>query len=131
VGNPASSLKRDGYHYCCINYQRLLAHRVAWKIMTGEDPIEIDHIDGNRSNNKWSNLRNGTRSDNLRNIALKRTNKSGYHGVRFSKRQQKWVAYITIGSFDKKEDAVEARKKYEVLLGFHANHGRMTGEKEL
>ena len=39
--------------------------------MTGADPIEVDHIDGNRSNNKWSNLRNGTRSDNQRNTAFK------------------------------------------------------------
>lgn len=124
AGKRASSLKRDGYHYCCVNYQRLLAHRVAWKIMTGEDPIEIDHIDGNRSNNRWSNLRNGTRSDNQRNTSLRTNNRSGHHGVYFSLQRQKWVASIIIGTFDKKEDAVEARKKYEELLGFHPNHGR-------
>src|SRR4029077_18210154 len=51
AGNPAASLKKDGYVYCCFKCGRWLAHRVAWKIMTGEDPNEVDHIDGNRSNN--------------------------------------------------------------------------------
>jgi hypothetical protein len=116
--------KHDGYWYGRIFYQQVLAHRVAWKIMTGADPIEVDHIDGNRGNNKWSNLRNGTRSDNQRNTSLKSTNTSGYHGVSFSKRQQKWIASIWLGSFDSKEEAITVRKKYETLLGFHTNHGR-------
>jgi hypothetical protein len=124
AGKLASTLKPDGYCYVHFNYRTELVHRLAHKIMTGEDPVEIDHVDGNRSNNKWSNLRDGTRTDNLRNVALKRSNKSGYHGVSFSKRQQKWTAYITIGAFDSKEEAVAARKKHEVILGFHSNHGR-------
>ena len=126
AGKPATSLKSDGYRYTHLNYRTLLAHRIAWKIMTGVDPVEIDHIDGNRSNNKWSNLKNGTRSDNQRNISIKSNNTSGYHGVSFSKRQQKWIASIWIGSFDSKEEAIAERRKYEVLLGFHPNHGRTT-----
>jgi hypothetical protein len=124
AGKSAACLKADGYRYMHLNYRTELVHRVAHKIMTGEDPVEIDHIDGNRSNNKWSNLRNGSRSDNFRNLALRRTNTSGHHGVSFSKKQQKWVASITIGTFDKMEDAVKARKIVEASLGFHANHGR-------
>jgi hypothetical protein len=124
AGKLATSLKSDGYRYTHLNYRTLLAHRIAWKIMTGADPIEIDHIDGDRSNNRWTNLRNGTRSDNQRNTALK-SNTSGYHGVSFSKKQQKWTASIQIGTFDSKEAAVEARKKYEALLGYHPNHGRL------
>lgn len=92
--------------------------------MTGEDPNEVDHIDGNRSNNKWSNLRNGTRSDNLRNIALKRNNTSGHHGVHFSKQRQQWTVTIGVGSFDSKEEAIAARKRAEEMLGYHPNHGR-------
>jgi hypothetical protein len=124
AGKPATSLKKDGYVYCCFNYERWLAHRVAWKIMTGEDPNEIDHIDGDRGNNKWSNLKDGSKSDNLRNLALKRNNTSGYHGVAFSKRQQKWTASIWVGTFDSKEEAIAARKKAEELFGYHTNHGR-------
>jgi HNH endonuclease len=123
AGQPAATLKK-GYWYLTINYQKLLAHRVAYKIMTGVDPIEVDHIDGNRSNNKWSNLRNGTRSENARNTALKSNNTSGHHGVYFSPRAQKWRANIALGAFDSKEQAIEARKHAEAILGFNPNHGR-------
>ena len=124
AGKPAATCKADGYHYIHLNYRTELAHRLAWKIMTGKDPVEIDHIDGNRSNNKWSNLRNGTRSDNFRNLSLRKNNKSGCHGVHFSKRQQKWTAVLNLGTFDSKDEAIAVRKKYEALLGFHPNHGR-------
>jgi hypothetical protein len=124
AGKPAATLKADGYCYIRLGDRAYLAHRVAHKIMTGLDPVEIDHIDGNRSNNKWGNLRNGTRTDNLRNLRLKRNNTSGHHGVAFNKRQQKWTAYITLGAFDNKEEAIVARKRVELALGFHPNHGR-------
>jgi hypothetical protein len=124
AGKPATSLKKDGYRYVHFNYRTESAHRVAYKIMTGLDALEIDHIDGNRSNNKWTNLKNGTRTDNLHNLRLKSNNKSGCHGVSFSKRQQKWTASITIGTFDSKEEAIAARKRAEKLFGFHPNHGR-------
>ncbi len=124
AGRLAVCLKPDGYHYIHLDYKTLLAHRVAWKIMTGADPVEIDHIDGNRSNNKWSNLKNGTRSDNLRNVRLKSNNTSGYHGVRFGKREQKWIAIIQVGTFNSKDEAITARKKAEVLLGYSKTHGR-------
>lgn len=124
LGRSAASLKSDGYWYTHFNYRTLLVHRIAWKIMTGEDPVEVDHIDGNRSNNKWTNLKNGTRSENQRNTALKSNNKSGHHGVRFSTRQQKWTAIINVGSFDSKEEAVAERKKVETALGYSSGHGR-------
>ena len=60
-----------GYRCGRLGYQYVLAHRVIWKLMTGEEPKEIDHIDGNRSNNKWQNLRSVTASDNRRNTRLK------------------------------------------------------------
>ena len=124
AGKSASTIKPDGYCYIHLNYRTELAHRLIWKIMTGVDPVEIDHIDGDRSNNKWVNLRDGTRSDNQRNTALRRDNKSRTVGVSFSKRQQKWIASIWLGSFDSQEEAITIRKKYEHLLGYHPNHGR-------
>jgi hypothetical protein len=126
AGKPAMCLKGDGYHYIHLNYRTVLAHRAAWKIMTGQDPIEIDHVDGNRSNNKWSNLKNGTRADNLRNVRRRPSNTSGYTGVRFAKKEQKWIADIRVGTFDSREEAAAARKKAEALLGYSPNHGRET-----
>jgi hypothetical protein len=56
-----------GYRCGRLNYQYVLAHRVIWKLMTGEEANEIDHIDGNRGNNTWNNLRSVTTSINRRN----------------------------------------------------------------
>lgn len=81
AGTRAFSENREtGYVRGPIFRRTYRAHRVAYAIMTGEWPKEeIDHIDGIRSNNKWSNLRAATRSENCRN---KRTHsRSGYKGV--------------------------------------------------
>lgn len=47
-----------------------LAHRIAWKMVTGNEPIDIDHKDGDPTNNRWSNLREATDHQNLRNSKL-------------------------------------------------------------
>ncbi len=64
-----------------------LAHRCIWKLMTGEDPgkLEIDHINGDRTDNSWSNLRLATRQQNMSNL-------SGEGSVRYDKRRKHWRA---------------------------------------
>jgi len=91
--------------------QRL--HRVILGL-TPSDPA-VDHIDGNPLNNRRSNLRLATVSQNNANCKKRRTNKSGYKGVSFSKERQKWAAYIKyenktygLGRFDNVEDAARA-----------------------
>jgi hypothetical protein len=76
---------------------RALAHRVAWLYMTGEWPAgDIDHINNNRSDNRFSNLRPATRSLNIANSTKKKSNSSGFKGVSFSKANRKWFAKITV-----------------------------------
>src|SRR5437879_1070269 len=58
-----------GYRCGRLNRDYVMAHRVIWKLMTGNDPIQVDHIDGDRSNNRWENLRDVTASENRRNTA--------------------------------------------------------------
>lgn len=106
-------------------------HRVIWLYMTGEWPDQVDHIDGDRSNNKWENLRNVNRSQNLRNQKVRSTNTSGVMGVHWYKNLCKWVATIYaenrnihLGYFSCIAHAVRARKEAEVKYGFHPNHGR-------
>lgn len=74
------------------------AHRLAWLYMTGSWPNgEIDHIDLNPSNNRWSNLRLATRSTNIANTRKRADNMSGAKGVyRGEGRKRPWRAEITV-----------------------------------
>lgn len=104
-----------------INRRKYLLHRLAFLYMTGKMPdLHIDHIDHNGLNNRWANLRQVTRSENLRNSRLSVNNKSGNKGVSFYIRNGKWRAAINadgkkrhLGYFIDKQDAINARKEAE------------------
>lgn len=131
VGDKAGSINDQGYIILTINLRRYRGHRLAWFYMTGSWPVgEIDHEDGIRSNNSWSNLRDVPRLENKRNQGRITTNTSGYNGVMWYKAGQKWHAQISIsgekihlGYFEDIEDAIKARKDAEDLYGFHETHG--------
>lgn len=131
AGKPAICSKNpQGYCRGSILRQPVAAHRVIWKMVTGEEPLEIDHINGNRSDNRFCNLRSVTRAANTRNRQIPTHNTSGVIGV--SRRANgKWYAQMRyrgeqfyLGTYDAMEDAVRARKAAERRLGFHPNHGR-------
>lgn len=61
--------------------------------------FEVDHINGNRLDNRKANLRKATRSENMRNRKIAKNNKSGFKGVWFNTKRDRWVAYI---KFDNK-----------------------------
>ena len=68
IDDPVGHRRHDGYLTIGMQGREYLGHRVAWFLMTGEFPEqEIDHIDGDPSNNKWNNLRLATRAENNRN----------------------------------------------------------------
>jgi hypothetical protein len=84
-----------GYRYMTIgiNKKNHMAHIVAWVYMTGNYPSsEIDHFDGDGFNNKWVNLRPATRKQNMENTSLFSTNTSGYRGVTWYRKNNKWGA---------------------------------------
>lgn len=133
AGNFADGVRDSyGYRIVSLNNIKLKAHHVVWAIHFGRDPeFNIDHIDGNPANNKIENLRDVDHKTNCMNKAIQSNNKSGATGVRWHKKSSKWCASIKkdgvsthIGLFAKIEDAIMARKKYEINLGFHKNHGR-------
>lgn len=127
-----TSVHGEGYRCGRVLDKHKLAHRVVWAIQTGEWPAsDVDHIDGDRSNNAWANLRSVTRIENMRNAKRFKSNTSGHVGVWWSAATSMWIAEIkvggeklTIGSFDRIEDAAAARKTAEAQHGFHKNHGR-------
>ncbi|MCK4758405.1 MAG: HNH endonuclease [Candidatus Aminicenantes bacterium] len=121
-----------GYIKIIINKKPYLAHRLAWLYMTGEWPVEdTDHIDHVRDNNRWNNLREVSRSENLKNQSMRKSNSSGITGVSWNKLRDKWKVQINLDGVRKtllqSKDFFEAccvRKSAENRYGFHANHGR-------
>tara|TARA_R110000850_G_scaffold29148_2_gene80695 strand:+ start:473 stop:973 length:501 start_codon:yes stop_codon:yes gene_type:complete len=138
--SPAGNTKKNsiagcdnghGYIRIRIDGGRFRAHRLAWLYITGCHPTEqIDHINGNRSDNRIKNLREVSQLNNNRNRGINSNNTSGFTGVTFDKSTGKWIAQIEvkgfnhlIGRFINKSDAVKARVEKEIELGFHINHG--------
>jgi hypothetical protein len=98
AGAIAGSIHNQGYIQICIDYNVLLAHRVAWFYVHGIWSIEIDHRDHDKTNNKLSNLRDVSRSGNMQNqVAASKRNKSGYLGVDFKKDHLQYRATIRVG----------------------------------
>jgi hypothetical protein len=103
-----------GYLQVRVDRRLFTVHRVIWCWMTGEWPQgEVDHIDGNRSNNRWSNLRLATREQNEANKRTREGKIGGAKGV--YAHRGRWRALITVagkriylGVFDRHEDAVSA-----------------------
>jgi hypothetical protein len=88
-----------GYKHGQLDGRQLRAHRVVWALCKGEwPPHDIDHVDGNRTNNRLGNLRAVTRAENHRNRRTSSTNTSGVMGVSWNKRSRKWRAYIDLGA---------------------------------
>ena len=110
-----------GYGYLLISVDTKLykAHRLAWLYVHGAWPdSDIDHINGIRDDNRWGNLREATRSENMQNQTLSKKNTSGEAGVSWDKQSRKWAATITfnrrtihLGRFSDKLDAAAAYAK--------------------
>lgn len=116
---------RKGYRYGSIANEKMRAHRVIWKMQHGFEPAEIDHINGDPSDNRLSNLRASTRQQNGKNLAVRASNTSGKTGVRYHPVKQNWQAYICVntrflhlGCFATFEAAVAARAKAEQKYSF-------------
>lgn len=123
---------RMKYFSLTIMYRQYMAHRVAWLLYYGSWPtMLIGHEDGDGRNNRISNLRLVTNSQNAKNVK-KVPSKSGHTGVRWHSIGKKWNARIkadgvehSLGLYDDIEDAIAARKAAEVKYGFHPNHGKV------
>lgn len=133
VGDPAGYVKRQtGYSTIRVLGGRYAAHRLAFLYMSGVTPkADVDHINGNRSDNRWDNLREVTRVENTRNRKIPSSNTSGVIGVYWGAARNRWVATISlaqknvvVGAFKDFADAVAARKLAEQQYGYHPNHGR-------
>lgn len=97
AGNIAGCRQSRGYWQIRINRRLYMAHRLAWLYVTGEWPkANIDHINGDRSDNRFVNLRIATNSQNAWNSRRRINNACGYKGVHYKKRLNKFVAQINV-----------------------------------
>lgn len=120
----------SGYKKGAFDNKTYTAHRIAMAIATGDWPKgEVDHINGDKADNRLCNLRVVTKSENQRNAKQRTDNTSGITGVSVRK-SGKFQAFINahnqrtyLGSFTRLEDAISARKEAEKRLGFTERHG--------
>jgi hypothetical protein len=124
-GKPIGSVDDKGYVRIglprSIGHGYVRAHRLAWRLMTGEWPDdEIDHVNRVKNDNRWSNLRAADHSLNTRNVGVRKDSKSGVKGVN-PHTDVGWVVYIAgeyIGWRNSFFEAVCLRKSAENRLGF-------------
>ena len=132
AGRIAGNTRSDGYLQIRVANVCTYGHRLAWQYVTGCAPdFDIDHIDGDPANNRFSNLRRASNSENRMNSRTHSRNTSGVKGVTWSKLRGKWQAQIGVGGrnlylgiFDSIEEAAEVVRSNRVKLhGRFANHG--------
>ncbi|MCY1340613.1 HNH endonuclease [compost metagenome] len=132
AGKKAGKQSSGGYLQIRFDGQAHAAHRMAWLVTYGDWPVnDIDHINGIRLDNRIANLRDVTRSENMKNVAIAKHNTSGVMGVSWMAHIERWQAYIRVdgrrinlGYYKAIDEAASARKAAEVRYGFHPNHGR-------
>jgi HNH endonuclease/AP2 domain len=129
-GSIAGCTHGSGYKVVTINSKSYKLHRVIWIMLFNQIPdgFYIDHINGNKIDNRLENLRLATNSQNQQNRPAPKNSSSGYRGVTWHKQVNKWMARIchnqkriTIGFFDTAEQAYEAYKAEAKKLYSHAN----------
>lgn len=134
-GMRAGCKNAIGYIRIGLDRKTYPAHVLAFVCMTGEWPLEeIDHINGDRADNRWSNLRKASRSQNSRNTTMLPNNTSGYKGVAWHKSANKWVSRISrsdgtakhLGCFT---DPVAAARAYDIAA-IH-EHGEFARTNEM
>lgn len=130
-GDLATYAHSGGYLSVSVGKKQLLAHRVIYMMMTGEWPEFIDHIDHNRANNAWSNLRSVKQADNNRNMPIQINSRTGITGVCLHQPTGKYRSYITcngkqkhLGLYGSIAAAQAAREHANSQFGYHINHGK-------
>ena len=130
IGDEAGWIGNRGYKIIGIDHKEVLMHKLIYMMHYGFIPKYIDHINGNRSDNRIENLRKASCSENGCNQKLSQRNKSGCKNVSWNKARNKWAVRIVfdhgklkqwyVDDFEFAELlAYEAREKYHKEFACH------------
>jgi HNH endonuclease len=131
VGQRAGSDHAKGYRQVYYNGKYCLEHQLVWALQYGYFPKQLDHINGNRQDNRIENLREATNSQNQKNTKTRITSKSGVKNVHWANRDKKWTVQMYIDgvkrSFGNYHDIAYAKFVADFIrykhFGEFANHG--------
>lgn len=127
AGDAAAHLRSGGYLIVCLLDRLYPAHRIIWLMMTGKMPAQVlDHINRDRTDNRWCNLRESTARQNCHNRGLSSLSTTGRKGVTYSAERRRYRVIITsdghrrhIGYF---RDIDQAAAAYDqAALKYHGN----------
>ena len=126
IGSVAGNISSQGYRVITVNGKEYRAARLAFLYMEGYFPeYEVDHVNRNKSDDMWKNLKHVSHSCNMKNRGVMRNNKSGIPGVQLYKADGTWAVVISsnkkrffCGYFQSFKDAVVARWEAEKKHGF-------------
>lgn len=124
-GGDVGTVNNCGYLSTCVKGDRLLVHRILWRLGSGSDPeqLQVDHINGVRLDNRFCNLRLAERIENNKNVKAHCDNSTGYLGICehtpgvYRVRIMAGGKNYHVGLFKSLQEAVAARRKAE--LEFH------------
>lgn len=134
ANKPAGCMSVGGYHQVTLAGRTTGAHRVLYMLYhntTIPEGLQVDHEDGNRSNNTFKNLRLGTCNQNIFNSGKRKDNTTGYKGVSLYGAKKRFRAHIRgdgkqvhLGTFSTAEEAHEAYQIASVkYAGTFSNFG--------
>lgn len=138
-GDRAGFKSALGYRMIQINGRPYMEHRLAFVYMTGLCPKRVDHKNEDRLDNRWSNLRKASASENGCNRGAPSNNTSGTKGVYWSGKKQKWKTKVKLngksyyfGVYDCIKDAARAvkagRRRCTVIFAIMVKWFRVMGE---
>jgi hypothetical protein len=127
----AAGVIANGYYSVRLFGVRYQAHRLIWKLVTDVNPVKtVDHIDLDKLNNRWSNLRLATFTEQQYNAPVQKNNTSGYRGV--SPLGGKWRAGIWVNGKNRHLGVRNTRTEATILYRTAARklHGKFYREQK-
>jgi hypothetical protein len=128
IGSKAGTITAKGYIRIKINGRLYYAHRLVYLLETGTYPKQLDHVNGDKSDNRIKNLRECDVSQNNLNRKKPRNNSSGIKGISWHAISKKWMVSLQIAGeqkyFGLYKDIDQAKSVIEAMR--HKYHGDFT-----